>query len=276
MTSEHDKVLDHTRLQLSALFDGELAVDEARFLKRRLEHDGELAGCWSRWQLAGDVLRGQATAPAPAGFAESVAAAVSADAGTRDAVGAHRRRYWVPGAALAASVAALAMFMTRQAPEVVVPAAPTMEIASSGPAPSVDPVPQAPTQAPDRAAQVAAAVAVAEVPRRAAERRSRAQQQRAATTRAVRNEDAPRRVAMAERTPAPAMVPVETAANPFAADAAAGAITARPWPRALLPNAGGAFNVGYGNLQPAPTAFQQYAPFSREPASRATNPEDVD
>ena len=30
-----DKVLDHTREQLSALFDGELALDEARFLQRR-------------------------------------------------------------------------------------------------------------------------------------------------------------------------------------------------------------------------------------------------
>ncbi|HEY0310392.1 MAG TPA: sigma-E factor negative regulatory protein, partial [Luteimonas sp.] len=68
MAQEHDKVLDHTRLQLSALFDGELGIDEARFLQRRLEHDRVLAARWSRWQLAGDVLRGQATAAAPDGF----------------------------------------------------------------------------------------------------------------------------------------------------------------------------------------------------------------
>ena len=39
-----DKVLDHTREQLSALFDNELALDEARFLERRLQHDAALAG----------------------------------------------------------------------------------------------------------------------------------------------------------------------------------------------------------------------------------------
>ena len=131
MTSENDKVLDHTRLQLSALFDGELAMDEARFLKRRLEHDGELAQCWSRWQLAGDVLRGQATAPAPAGFADRVSAAIAVGSVEPAAHNQHRRRFWVPGAALAASVAAMAMFMTRQAPEVAVPSAPRMEIAGS-------------------------------------------------------------------------------------------------------------------------------------------------
>ena len=36
-----DKMLEHTRAQLSALFDGELGRDEARFLRKRLEHDVE-------------------------------------------------------------------------------------------------------------------------------------------------------------------------------------------------------------------------------------------
>ena len=48
------------REQLSALVDGELGADEARFLLRRMEHDPELAGCQERWQLLGDVMRGQA------------------------------------------------------------------------------------------------------------------------------------------------------------------------------------------------------------------------
>ena len=34
-----DKILDHNRLQLSALVDGELSPHEARFLLRRLQHD---------------------------------------------------------------------------------------------------------------------------------------------------------------------------------------------------------------------------------------------
>ena len=62
-----DKFELHYRQQLSALVDGELPTDEARFLLRRLEHDSELSGCQERWQLLGDVLRGRACAPAPAG-----------------------------------------------------------------------------------------------------------------------------------------------------------------------------------------------------------------
>ncbi|MDW7602952.1 sigma-E factor negative regulatory protein, partial [Stenotrophomonas maltophilia] len=62
------------REQLSALVDGELGADEARFLLRRMEHDPELAGCQERWQLLGDVMRGQASALAPAGFSAAVAA----------------------------------------------------------------------------------------------------------------------------------------------------------------------------------------------------------
>ena len=282
MTSEHDKVLDLTRQQLSALFDGELGMDEARFLQRRLEHDRTLAAAWSRWQLAGDALRGEATAAAPAGFAERVAAAVAGEGGVH--AGARpQRRYWVPGAALAASVAALSMFMARQAPtELVAPAAPAVEIASAAqpapaelPAAPATPAPQQPSL-PDHGAQVAAAaVAVAEVPRRAAERRSRAQQQRAAATRAERNAPAPVLVANAD-------APAEAApANPFAPAEAAGAITTRPWPRALLPDAGSAFSVGYGRLQPAPAAFRPFEPFQRDlpgqPSEDATqvNSEDL-
>ncbi|HEY9254277.1 MAG TPA: RseA family anti-sigma factor, partial [Stenotrophomonas sp.] len=67
-----DKFEVHYRQQLSALIDGELPADEARFLLRRLQHDEELSGCHERWQLCGDVLRGMASAPAPADFAARV------------------------------------------------------------------------------------------------------------------------------------------------------------------------------------------------------------
>lgn len=267
MAHEHDKVqvIDHTRLQLSALFDGELGMDEARFLQRRLEHDGALAARWSRWQLAGDALRGHATAVAPAGFAERVAAAVAAEP-RAGAAGRSNRRFWMPGAALAASVAALAMFVTRQAPEVSAPAAPQVEIASAAQPLSANPLPApaapAPEQpvAPQGAAQVAAAaVAVAEVPRRAAaERRSRAQQQRAAATRAARAAPEP----AAQRLVASAAPSAGSTHNPFAPEAAAGAIATKPWPRALLPDTGHAFSVGYGQLQRAPSTFQRFEPFS--------------
>jgi len=305
MTSRQpdDKVLDHTRQQLSALFDGELGLDEARFLQRRLQHDDDLAASWSRWQLAGDVLRGQGVAPAPSGFASGVAAALAeAPAGTPGAVDAGRgmappRRpgFLLPGAALAASVAALAMFMARQAPEPAMPAAPAMEIASAvetvpaAPRPAQPVAPAAPA-APDAALQAAGGViAVAEVPRRAAERRSRAQQQRAAASRAQRSAATePVLVAAAGSASAPATAPdavVERAANPFALEAAAEAITARPWPRALLPGSGNAFTVGYGRLapvaadphpfRPRPVALPQPSA-DAEPGAASPDTEDTD
>src|SRR5690606_35946341 len=228
-TQPEDKVLDHTRQQLSALFDGELGLDEARFLQRRLEHDAALAAAWSRWQLAGDALRGQAVAAAPPGFAGRVAAAVAAEGAPARAATGSRRSRLLPGAALAASVAALAMFMTRQAPEVAPPPAPSMEVASAAdtvpvqaptPTPMAPAAPTAPDTLPTGVLEAAGtAIAVAEVPRRAAERRSRAQQQRAAATRAQRTAAEPRLVAAA--ADAPAAPTADTPANPFLPEAAA-------------------------------------------------------
>jgi hypothetical protein len=49
-------------------------------------------------------------------------------------------------------------------------------------------------------------------------------------------------------------------ANPFAPRS--GAITTRPWPRALLPGvpASGAFNVDYGNAQSSANTFYPFQP----------------
>src|SRR3546814_18043427 len=52
-----DKLDDHHRQQLSAMLDGELLPDQAKFMLRRLEHDGELAACWERWQVCGEVMQ---------------------------------------------------------------------------------------------------------------------------------------------------------------------------------------------------------------------------
>jgi hypothetical protein len=49
--------------QLSALMDGQLPEAQARFLRRRLEHDAELRGQWSRMQLASSCLRAHAVQP---------------------------------------------------------------------------------------------------------------------------------------------------------------------------------------------------------------------
>ena len=108
---------DNGRESLSALFDGELRDDAARFALKRLEHDHEWREACGRWQLAGDVLRGRADAMAPAGFADRVAGALQASpvgavAGGRSAQAGYRRR-WIGGAALAASVALAALLVPR-------------------------------------------------------------------------------------------------------------------------------------------------------------------
>lgn len=54
-TTEHETAL----ADLSALIDGELAADEARFLLRRLEHEPELRAAYGRWHLQRAVLQGR-------------------------------------------------------------------------------------------------------------------------------------------------------------------------------------------------------------------------
>jgi negative regulator of sigma E activity len=279
MTQEQtDKLYDHHRQQLSAMLDGELAPDQARFMLRRLEHDRELAACWERWQVCGDVLRGRHEALLPADFSRRVADAIAGQdvaAPAQLPAAAHGRSRWARwggGAALAASVAMAALFVGRQAPEATgEPAAPATVVASAAapddatqPAPA-RPAPAAPTpdRKPDVATTLATAVAAAEVPRRAAERRaSRGQQQRAAS-RIRREAQAPVRVAAAgsppaaavspapdavlQAQPAPTALAAEAGADPFAGQPPA---QARPWPRAILPGfpAEGALTASYGSL----------------------------
>jgi negative regulator of sigma E activity len=257
-TAASDKVLDHTRLQLSALIDGELPLDEARFLLRRLDHDADLRGCWERWQLCGDVLGGRVGVYARDSLSTRVTVAVAAESTATRAPVPGDRRWWRlgGGAALAASVAMIALFLSRQSPDVRVPTGMPAQVASNpSPAviqPPVTPVaqPPAPT-APRRAAEVASALAVADAPRRLAARRSRGQSQRAALRSPVRVE-APVAVAAATPFGTPA-----TAVDPFSGQHVK--VATRPWPRALLPGASGngAFTVDYGNRTDART----YSPF---------------
>ena len=74
------------REQLSAMMDGALSADEARFLLRRMEHDDELADCWERWQFTGDALRGIAGRALPADFSRRVGRAIADDIALADAV----------------------------------------------------------------------------------------------------------------------------------------------------------------------------------------------
>ncbi len=241
-----DKILDHNRLQLSALLDGELSPHEARFLLRRLQHDPELAACWDRWNLCGDVLRGRVEVMASNGFSLGVIAALAAAPVSKPIKGVadSRRLRWGGGAALAASVAMIALFLGRQSPNPGSPAMPPAQVVAStivAPPPSVKDVATTPAPSmPGHAAELASVLAVADVPRRLTARRSRGQSQRAAmrTTQRV--------VAQAPIAVASTSQQTMPQTDPFSTQRAG--LVNRPWPRALLPGtpANGAFTVDYG------------------------------
>ena len=276
-----DKLFVYHRQQLSAMLDGELSPDEAKFMLRRLQHDTELAACWERWQVCGDVLRGERNDLLPADFARRVSMAVGTAGGAAMAEPVQRRTVrprlvrWGGGAAVAASVALMAVFVGRQLPDAGLEAAgqPTPSIVQAGtppvqpddasvpaapgermPAAVADAAPVVPQVEPDAtAALAAAAVAAVETPRRVAQRRQ-ARTQRAAAAEAVQ---APVAIAAAN-DPAPSaalagptLMPSEAFAMPQAA--------ARPWPRTLLTPQGG-FAVSSGGLLPREPQFEPLLP----------------
>jgi negative regulator of sigma E activity len=260
-----DKFDVHHRQQLSALIDGELPLEEARFLLRRLEHDEDLSGCQERWQLLGDVLRGRACAPAPQGFAERIQAAVAAEpAPVAAAMPAPRRRRgallrWGGGGALAASVAAIALFMSRQELPGQAPLEqPTTIIASQAQ------LPPAPPRAPlDTRGVADAAVAVAAVPAAAVTaRRASATRTQQVSTRRVASRSEPVRALASQ----PALAPVVPAAAartlPFGE---VGALQARPWPRSTV-GSSGALNTSFSPQEPQ-AAFYPFEPRLQEEVS---------
>ena len=270
-----DKIDNHYQQQLSAWMDGDLPSDEARFLLRRLQHDDELTGRLERWQLCGDVLRGNAQAPAPAGFAERVAAAIAAGpaqavAQTTSPRPRSQLRKW-GGGALAASVAAVALFMVRQQVPEEAPVPSTASVASQSPSGNAG-------NAGSGAPGSAASVAVASAPRRqaaTAQRRSATRTQQAAS-RSVASASLPER-AVATAAAAAAAVPVVHAIasapsatssqrDPFS-NVQIGSPTARPWPRAVspqYPSSSGGFNAGFSSDR----AAQTFYPFEPRMAER--------
>lgn len=93
--------------QLSAFMDGELPEAEARFLRRRLEHDAELRSKWERLHLAAACMKGHPLlvmnpGVVGAGFEAEIAAPVA------------RARRPLVRWAMAASVAALAFLFAPQ------------------------------------------------------------------------------------------------------------------------------------------------------------------
>ncbi|MEN4938395.1 MAG: sigma-E factor negative regulatory protein [Stenotrophomonas sp.] len=276
-----DKFDAHYRQQLSSLIDGELSADEARFMLRRLEHDEALSSCNERWQMLGDVLRGQACAPAPVDFAERVRVSVAAEPAPamqarveRSQDRQERRvgwRRWGGGAALAASVAAVAMFMTREqlpapapldAPTTIIasqaelPAAPVTEASAAEQALAVAAVPAAAVAAASRRQEVATA-------RRASASATRTQQ--AARSAAERSAE-PQRAIASQAPLAPAMPAAAARQFPFGE---VGTLQAKPWPRSsLAPAAGGALNASFSTQAPQ-AAFYPFEPRLQESAESA-------
>ncbi|OHX24527.1 hypothetical protein BHL63_17265, partial [Xanthomonas alfalfae] len=248
--STTDKFELHYRQQLSALVDGELSADESRFLLRRLAHDEELAGCHERWQLCGDVLRGAASAPAPLDFAARVRSAIAEEPApqAQPATRPGARWRWGGGAAIAASVAAIALFLARERlPDTTAPGAATTPVyataaqlppASQAPqGPEAPKVPAAPAPGtPDEVAALAAAVPAAAL---ASTRRGAAtRNQQVARSAAARQQQAPTRMvaAAAPASTGTASAVAATPSNPFTHPDTT--LQARPWPRAALSGAG--------------------------------------
>ncbi len=106
--------------QLSALIDGELDAERTRFLLRRLAADADLRLAWERMHTARACFPGSESMLTGPGFAAGVAALVAAEPTPRrrSVTVAHFGR-WVGGAAVAASVALLALVavMPGQNPE---------------------------------------------------------------------------------------------------------------------------------------------------------------
>jgi sigma-E factor negative regulatory protein RseA len=128
--------------QLSAFMDGELGRDEARFLLRRAGGDDALAGRWTRYHIARNVLRRQPVIAIRADFSSAILARL--DAETVADSGRVQWLRWGSGGAIAAAVAVAALMVTKPAtePEVATPIAATAapqratQVASATPAPA--------------------------------------------------------------------------------------------------------------------------------------------
>lgn len=105
-----------SREDLSALMDGELGAEPARFLLRRMEHEPELARAWSRWHLIRACLGGEAKAGpvrlAGAKDEDIFAARVLQAVQAQPQRARHRWARYLGGGAIAASVAAAALILS--------------------------------------------------------------------------------------------------------------------------------------------------------------------
>lgn len=249
---------------LSALFDGELEGDAGRFAIRRLGHDASWRDACGRWQLAGDVLRSHASGIAARDFPQRVATAMAAEAATEEAVPARRavspgraRSRWVPAAAIAASMAVVALFavrpgvdtagpeVARDLAELAPPEAPAVSGADTGDAPA----------GAYRAMPGPAPAMLASQPESPV--RPRAVGGESNRSRVASAVIEPERIEVPELMLADNAIPAEldpSVARPFMPPPE---IVARPWPRAVLPGARAAdgFTAGFVEQGVAPSFY---------------------
>jgi len=266
MTNRNQTHPTSDREALSALFDGELVGDVARFALKRLDHDQDWRETCERWQRVGDALRGQG-ALLPAAFPSRVRAAVRADAMRHDmhgvaipAVANARSGFRWGSVGLAASAAVVAFVLARM-PMGDPGTAEPMVAASTAPAQPA-PAQQLPSPIAAEPSVVEAATAVAAVTAaaRPSQRMRNLQRDRAATDRivsaavaargpvtgeapmsstpAVLERDAPERNLENAVADVPSVESGAVGDNVTAASAF-GAVESRPWPRAVLPQLGG-------------------------------------
>ncbi len=119
-----------TREQLSAFMDDELDAGEAELLVRRLGGDFDLRGAAVRYGMIGHVIRDEMLRGDPRSLPERISGAIGDEAAPRPAVSGPRFLRPVAGAAVAASVAALAIFSISE-PEQVGPGATSVTVPES-------------------------------------------------------------------------------------------------------------------------------------------------
>lgn len=120
--------------QLCALMDGELPETQARFLRKRMEHDAELRELWSRMHLASSCMKGQPVMPMASAMSLAVRDAITSPAAGQGAARSPLLRWGI-----AASLAVLALAM---APRLMQsPQTPGASPVASAPAPWAPPSP---------------------------------------------------------------------------------------------------------------------------------------
>jgi negative regulator of sigma E activity len=267
------------RETLSALFDGELPGEAARFALKRLDHDADWRETCGRWQMIGDALRGEATSAAPTGFASGVMRMLDAEAQAAVASASDRvlastatnsRRRWIGGAALAASIAMAAVLVVRPFSDTSAPDRQVVSAPTANQVPDASPV-SPPAPAPASASKPSlTSIAAADAP--AATANHRAARSARAAARTVRRQAAPVRNEAIEAATAVASAtstPVTTG-RPF--HPPVDDIVTRPWPRSVLSgDSAGALTVGFGSTSStSPSSLYPFEP--RLPESQAARP----